>query len=123
VPLPWSGVEPPFGFTTANPWLPQPGAWKDLTVEAQTGDPHSMLELYRSALRIRGTHPALGDGQLRWLAAPDGVLAFAREPGFACAVNLSPAPVELPPHESVLLSSRQLDGTTLPPDTAAWLAL
>jgi alpha-glucosidase len=122
VPLPWSGVEPPFGFTTANPWLPQPGAWKDLTVEAQTGDPHSMLELYRSALRIRGTHAALGDGDLRWLDAPDGVLAFARDPGFACVVNLSVTPVELPPHESVLLSSRQLEGTTLPPDTAAWLA-
>lgn len=121
VPLPWSGVDPPFGFTTSTPWLPQPMGWKDLTVEVQTGDPHSMLELYRTALRHRHTEGALGDGELRWLDAPDGVLAFAREPGFVCVVNLSSVAVALPPHESVLLASQPLDTTLLPPDTAAWL--
>ncbi len=121
VPLPWSGVEPPFGFTTATPWLPQPMGWKDLTVEAQTGDPHSMLELYRLALRIRGAETGLGDGVLRWLDAPDGVLAFSREGGFTCVVNLSSVAVALPPHEAVLLASQPLDPTLLPPDTAAWL--
>jgi alpha-glucosidase len=123
VPMPWSGVEPPFGFTGSTPWLPQPLAWKDLTVEAQTGDPHSMLERYRAALRIRAAQAALGDGSLRWLDAPDGVLAFAREPGFACVVNLSAAPVELPGHDSVLLTSSPLDATLLPPDTTAWLRM
>ena len=59
---------------SAAAWLPQPAAWKDYTVEAQTGDKHSMLELYRSALRIRRAHPALGEGKLRWLDAPSGVL-------------------------------------------------
>ena len=125
VPMPWSGGEPPFGFSPRDaaspPWLPQPLAWKDLTVEAQTGDQHSMLELYRVALRIRRTEPALGDGDLRWLDAPDGVLAFARDPGFACVVNLSGAPVELPSPGSVLLTSAPLDGTALACDTAAWL--
>jgi alpha-glucosidase len=123
VPLPWSGVDPPFGFTTATPWLPQPAGWKDLTVEAQTGDQHSMLELYRLALKIRGTEPGLGDGPLRWLPAPEGVLAFAREHNVACVLNLSATAVELPPHESVLLASQPLEGTLLPPDTAAWLRL
>jgi len=125
VPIPWSGVEPPFGFSppgaAAAPWLPQPPAWKDLTVEAQTGDPHSMLELYRSALRIRSAEPALGDGTLRWLDSPAGVLAFVRDPGFICVVNVSGEAVPLPPHESVLLTSKPLDGSALPPDTAAWL--
>ncbi len=37
VPLPWSGAEPPFGFTTGEPWLPQPAAWRELTAEAQAG--------------------------------------------------------------------------------------
>jgi alpha-glucosidase len=123
VPLPWSGAEPPFGFSQGNPWLPQPREWKDLTVEVQSGDPHSMLELYRSVLQTRRAQPGLGDGELRWLPAPDGVLAFARDPGFACVVNLSPRPVALPEHESVLLTSSPLDGATLPPDTAAWLRL
>jgi alpha-glucosidase len=121
VPLPWSGVEPPFAFTTATPWLPQPPAWKNLTIEAQTGDPDSMLELYRSALRIRTAHPALGDGTLRWLDTPDGVLAFTRDPDFACVVNLSGTSATLPPHESILLASCPLDGPHLPPDATAWL--
>src|SRR5205814_2010243 len=123
VPLPWSGAEPPFGFSQGSPWLPQPREWKDLTVEAQSGDPHSMLELYRAVLGCRRAQPALGDGELRWLPSPEGVLAFARDPEFGCVVNLSPHPVPLPEHDSVLLTSSPLDGATLPPDTAAWLRL
>jgi alpha-glucosidase len=125
VPLPWSGVEPPFGFSppdaVGGPWLPQPAEWKDRTVAAQTGDSASMLELYRTALRVRRSEPALGDGALRWLPAGDGVLAFGRDPGVLCVLNLSGAAHPLPPHDSVLLASGPLDGGSLPPDTAAWL--
>ena len=125
VPLPWAGVEAPFGFsppgTSAPPWLPQPAEWKDRTVQAQTGDPHSMLELYREALQIRRTEPALGDGDLHWLAAPADVLAFTRGNGFACVVNLSDRPVALPAHDTRLLSSGPLENDLLPPDTTAWL--
>jgi alpha-glucosidase len=131
VPLPWSGEEAPFGFSppgaTAPAWLPQPAEWKDRTVQAQTGDPHSMLELYRAALRRRRAEPALGDGPMRWLPMPHGVLAFVREPvaaaapAVSCLVNVSSAPVALPPHETVLLASGPLDGGWLPSDTAVWL--
>ncbi|MGC3862615.1 glycoside hydrolase family 13 protein [Micromonospora chersina] len=125
VPLPWAGDTPPFGFspdgTAAAPWLPQPADWKDRTVRAQTGDPHSMLELYRAAIAIRRSEAALGDGGLTWLPAPDKVLAFARDPGFTCVVNLSAAAVPLPAHERLLLASGPLDDDRLPPDTAAWL--
>ena len=125
VPLPWQGDTPPFGFSpdgaTAAPWLPQPADWKDRTVRAQTGDPHSMLELYRAALTLRRAEPALGDGTLTWLPAPDGVLAFAREPGFTCLVNLDGAAVPLPAHDALLLASGPLDDDRLPPDTAVWL--
>ncbi len=126
VPLPWSGDAPPFGFSpdraVAAPWLPQPPAWKDLTAAAQQGDPASMLEFYRSALRIRRAEVALGDGSMAWIEAPDGVLAFRREPEFACLANLSGAPVPLIEHDRVLLASGPLteDGQ-LPPDTAVWL--
>ncbi|MFJ5543591.1 glycoside hydrolase family 13 protein [Micromonospora chalcea] len=125
VPLPWQGDTPPFGFSpdgaSSAPWLPQPADWKDRTVRAQTGDPHSMLELYRAALTLRRAEPALGDGTLTWLPAPDGVLAFAREPGFTCLVNLGDAAVPLPAHEELLLASGPLDDDRLPPDTAVWL--
>ncbi|MEV4623044.1 glycoside hydrolase family 13 protein [Asanoa sp. NPDC049573] len=124
VPLPWSGVESPFGFSPAGsaaPWLPQPADWKDRTVQAQTGDPHSMLELYREALRIRRDTAALGDGEMRWLPSAHGVLAFARDPRFVCVANLSATTVDLPEHEEVALASGPLDGDRLPPDTTAWL--
>jgi alpha-glucosidase len=120
VPLPWSGDSAPYGFGGA-PWLPQPADWAPLTVAAQESDPGSMLTLYRRALRIRSDEPALGDGSLEWLESGDGVLAFAREPGFTCVVNLSGTPVELPPHRTVLLSSVPLEAGRLPEDAAVWL--
>jgi alpha-glucosidase len=124
VPVPWSGTESPYGFNTtgAAPWLPQPTNWAGATVAAQADDPASMLELYRSALRLRHTETALGDGPLLWLDdQPAGVLAFSRDSSFACVVNLSGSAVPLPPHAEVLLASGPLDGTDLPPDTAVWL--
>ena len=124
VPVPWSGEASPYGFnaTGTAPWLPQPSNWAGSTVAAQTDDPNSMLELYRAALRLRRAEPSLGDGPLRWLSdLPAGVLGFARDETFACVVNLSPDPVDLPAHVDVLLTSGPMDGTTLPTDTAVWL--
>ncbi len=126
VPLPWSGTDPPFGFSpadaTAPPWLPQPASWRSLTAASQTSDPGSMLELYRTALALRQAHPALGDGSMQWLDAPPGVLLFAREPGFICLVNLGGEPVPAP-DDAVLLASGELtDNGRVPSDTAVWLA-
>ncbi len=126
VPIPWSGERPPFGFSPpdarATPWLPQPPAWRDLTAQRQSGNPRSMLELYRGALRIRRVHPALGDGTLVWDEdAPHQVLSFTRQPGFRCVVNLSTRAIALPPHRDLLLGSQPLHGDRLPPDTAVWL--
>jgi alpha-glucosidase len=128
VPLPWSGLKPPFGFSppgaTDPPWLPQPADWRHQTVEAQTGDEGSTLELYRHALRLRRTHTALGDGTLSWLPAPAGALAFTREPGFACIVNLSADPLAPPSAGKLLISGGRLDADgRIPADTAAWFAV
>ncbi|UNZ16257.1 glycoside hydrolase family 13 protein [Streptomyces sp. 891-h] len=125
VPIPWAGQSAPYGFSpqdaTGEPWLPQPSGWENYSVEAQAGDGSSMLELYRRALHLRREHDALGEGELRWLDAPAGVLAFSREPGFACVVNLSSEPYPLPEHEAVLLASGDLGAGLLGPDQAVWL--
>ncbi|MFI6764847.1 glycoside hydrolase family 13 protein [Streptomyces sp. NPDC050355] len=127
VPIPWSGQEAPFGFSpddaSGAPWLPQPANWHALSVEAQTGDEASMLELYRRALHLRRDHAALGDSALTWLDTPPGVLAFTREPGFACVVNLSADPYPLPEHDTVVLASGHIEDGHLGTDEAVWLAL
>ncbi|SEF58242.1 alpha-glucosidase [Actinacidiphila yanglinensis] len=112
VPIPWSGGEAPYGFGPVEggpSWLPQPQGWAALSVEAQTGDPGSTLELYRSALAVRRDHPALGAGTaVTWLDTPEGVLAFrrdAREGGLVCTVNPTSAPVRMPRPGRLLLSS------------------
>ena len=80
------------------PWLPQPDDWKNLTAEAQAGDPGSMLELYRRALRLRRAEAALADTTLTWLPAPEDVLSYRRGGALTVVVNLSAHPVELPAH-------------------------
>lgn len=123
VPLPWSGTVAPFGFGPpgSTPWLPQPEQWRESTARAQSGKVGSMLELYRSALRLRREQPGFAGESLRWLEAPEGVLAFERDPGLRCVVNLSAMPQPLPQGWGVLLTSDRVDDGRLPPDTAAWL--
>jgi alpha-glucosidase len=127
VPLPWSGAAPPFGFSpdgaAGAPWLPQPAAWSDRTVEAEDGDPGSMLNLYRAALRARRAEAALGDGPMVWLPSADGVLAFGRgdDAGFVCVVNLSGADVEIPVDGEIVLASRPMPSSGVPSDTAVWI--
>ncbi len=124
VPLPWSGATQPYGFSSNGadrPWLDQPDDWEPLTVESQSGDPTSMLNLYRAGLRLRRESPWGGDATVRWIPSEDEVLAFARGARFACIVNFGPAPVELPVGADVLIASDVLDEGSLPQDTSAWL--
>jgi alpha-glucosidase len=125
IPLPWSTSSPSFGFcpagSSALPWLPQPAQWGQFSMEAQAGDPDSMLNLYRTALRIRRSNPALESGSMIWLSAPPRALSFIRTPGFICAVNFSHASIAIPRHDSVLLASDNLRDGLLLPDTAVWL--
>jgi alpha-glucosidase len=123
VPIPWDGDSPPFGFSPAGveAWLPQPPAWKSLTVATESGDADSMLELYRAALHIRRAEPSLGAGPLEWLASTEGVISFARGYEFVCVANISDKPIVLPPHDAILLTSIPLVESQLPVDAAAWL--
>ena len=125
VPLPWSGDQPPFGFSPANaagePWLPQPASWAGITVDTQDGQPDSMLNLYRAALRIRRSEPGLGDGAMAWLPSDGDVLAFGRGNRFMSVTNMSAADVALPQHTEILLASADLVNGLLPSDATAWL--
>ncbi len=123
VPLPWSGTEPPYGFGAAGTWLPQPADWAPYTVAAQEIDPTSMLQLYRRALSSRRGSEDLRTEQLEWLELGADVLAFRRGERTASVTNLGHAPIALPAHRGVILSSAPLEEGALPPDTTVWLAL
>ena len=129
VPLPWGGTQSEgFRFNPdgqGTPWLPQPAKWEALTAQAQETDPDSTLNFYRAALRLRRELPALGGGRVDWLDAPEGVLAFRREPGVVVVVNIADRVLDLAElglTGDVLLASGPLhtDGR-IPADTAVWL--
>ncbi|MGK4584464.1 glycoside hydrolase family 13 protein [Kitasatospora sp. HPMI-4] len=139
VPIPWSGTEAPYGFgpTAGGPsWLPQPAEWAALSVEAQTGDPTSTLELYRSALAVRRAQPALGGGtEVTWLDSPEGTLAFRRDSAtgeeggsFVCTVNTTAEAVTVTAPGRVLLCSTGNtevtgDQAVLQADSTTWWAV
>jgi alpha-glucosidase len=121
VPLPWSGDEPPYGFTTAaQTWLPQPTDWTTLTVSAQDTEAASMLTFYRQALTAR-LRTSDTTAPLTW-NRKDSVLdiTVAGSPGVRIVVNLGDGPVVLPDGDVLLVSDQLVDGR-LPVDAAAWL--
>lgn len=135
VPLPWTRAGETFGFSAGEAWLEQPRHWADLSAEAQTDDPASMLELTRKALRLRRTEPALGDGEMTWrndLALGANVVAFERPArlggaGILVVCNTGSETVTLAHAGEILAASRlPLERTAsnaliIPPDTAVWL--
>ncbi len=123
VPVPWSGDAPPFGFSPdgeGQPWIPQPAAWAGLSVEAQTGDPDSTLELYRRALTARRDLPPATGVDVR----VDGDVLVLTRGDVDVVLNCGAADVPLPAGE-VLLASGPLPADTghavLPADTAVWV--
>jgi alpha-amylase len=77
-PMRWTATEDG-GFSAAAPWFPPSTTDPALSVEAQAGDPASVLEAYRSAIALRAAHPALARGDARVLRdLPSAVLAVWR---------------------------------------------
>ena len=55
---------------------------------------------------------------------PAGAVAFARDPGFACVVNLGPEPLAPPAGSQALLYSVPLTGDgRVPTDATAWFGV
>lgn len=79
-PMQWDGGANA-GFTApdATPWLPLNPDAGERNVASQSGDDGSMLELYRSLLRLRRDLPALHSGSLTVLESPGDVIAYERK--------------------------------------------
>ncbi|MGN6739730.1 alpha-glucosidase family protein [Dyella sp.] len=96
-PMPWDD-RLHAGFSSVAPWLPVPADHAARSVQHQEGAPHSALKGFRSFMHWRRTQPALCWGDIRFVDAPEPVLAFTRtldgETVFA-AFNLGAQPASL----------------------------
>ena len=133
-PMPWVADAPHAGFTAGEAaWLRLDPAHASLAVDRQTRDPASMLAYTRSLVALRRTLPALADGSIRLLAAPDGLVAFVRagsEGEVLCVFNLSDEPVVWSPAhnfgKAVIVADQGAVGAmraipdTLAPYTGFW---
>jgi alpha-glucosidase len=118
VPIPWTRSLAEW----RDPWLPVPEGFAELSVEAESSDPGSMLSLYRTGLRMRRAAPWGDAPSIRLLDGPAHVLAFERGDRFTCLVNFGPGSIELPPGADVLIASNELEGGVVPADTTVWLS-
>ena len=126
--MPWTtGANLGFAKSRVKPWLPIPKEWAALSVASQRASGDSMLSLYRSALALRRTSPALGRGELRWVSSADDaadLIAFdmVGDGGTVRVIlNLSGAAMDLPDGE-LLLASEPVVAGQLPAISAAWVA-
>lgn len=118
VPLPWTYHGPSLGFGNVHPHLPQPDWYSDLSVERQSQEQGSTLNLYRQALQLRRSLQT--DEMLHWLPAEDQVLHFTRPNGWQSMTNFSGCDIALPDGD-VLLASQPLTGRCIPAGTTVWL--
>jgi|APTNR8051073442_1049403.scaffolds.fasta_scaffold01828_2 alpha-glucosidase len=102
-PMPWVADAPHAGFSPAHsdvePWLPVEPVHRALAVDAQDADAASTLNFTRRFLAWRRGHPVFRHGAIRFLDAPEGVLAFERQSAdvtLRCVFNMSAEPVEVP---------------------------
>jgi alpha-glucosidase len=101
-PMQWDGT-PSGGFSTGEPWLPliDPA---ERNVEAQRGDPGSLVDLYRRLIAIRRE---LGDG-FALIDAEPGVVAYDRG-AHTVAINTT-AKQRAAPTGEVVLATHDGDG-------------
>lgn len=105
VPLPWSGEKTPFGFSSEKLWLPIPQEWAPLTVERQSGDATSSLEMYRSAIEIRRNR-LQNHSDFKWTRKPDGSgLISYRRGSTEVILNTAPDPIRMASEGHLLISS------------------
>lgn len=121
-PFPWTDQAPQGGFSDVEPWLPMSPAHLPLAVSQQTQDRESVLAFTRQFLAWRRTQLPLRHGAIRFLKAPEPILALERSLGedrVVAVFNLGAEPVSftlprgLRPLTGHGLSECRLDAHTL----------
>jgi alpha-glucosidase len=101
-------------------------------VDRELGDPNSVLWHYRAMLAFRKLHPALRQGSIQTLDAPDGVLAFYRadpKEKLLCVFNMTEreanyrVPVSTKPSEAPGIVDEPQGGILSLPPLSAYIGL
>jgi len=92
-PMQWDASAGAGFTTTAKPWLPIPPSAREYSVETESKDPDSILNLYKKLLALRKTNVALRDGTQESIDKDaENVFAFVRRSGdhvVLVALNMS----------------------------------
>jgi alpha-glucosidase len=102
-PMQWD-ASPTGGFTVGRPWL-EPIDPVARNVADQAGDPTSTLELFRSAIALRGSL----DGEVALRESPAEAVVLQRG-DHVVAVNFGEQPVDITRDGEVVLEARPGDG-------------
>lgn len=122
-PIPWNDSRNG-GFSEAEPWLPVDERHLPLSVACQEARDDSVLQFFRELIAWRKSSRPLRIGSQRFLAAPDGVLAYERRSGqelVLCVFNLSGRTVRWQPDNYAVSEPRiAVNGAAdeLPPGSA-----
>jgi oligo-1,6-glucosidase len=96
-PVQWSGGENA-GFTGGRPWLGINGNYTRINYESQKKDPASILNFYKTLIRLRLQSPCLMEGGFRPLYGDRHIMIYSRELGgeaYTAALNFSGREIRL----------------------------
>ncbi len=97
-PMQWDASNAQAGFSTHASWLPVPGGFTSLNVQAERADPGSLLSWHRKLIALRRM-PALRDGRITMLDEQNpSVLTYLRTAGkrsVLVALNMTAQPQQL----------------------------
>ena len=96
-PMQWD-AGPVAGFSTTTPWLPLPDDFMHENVVNLEADPRSILNLYKTLIRLRNNLPELVVGSYVPMAAEGDLLLYRRQTevdALVVALNLGDQPVSI----------------------------
>lgn len=120
-PMQWND-EPQAGFSSTESWLPVSPDYRSNNVAKQSSDSRSILNLYKSLLRLRHKSEALKTGSYQSLDLGDSVYGFVRgkdSESFTISINFSDRKIIIDSVDtkgSVVLSTYRDDYQNLQPN-------
>jgi len=114
-PMPWAAAAANLGFTTGTPWLPLGEEHGALAVDQQRGCAGSILEFTRECLALRNRLEALRTGAMEIRRTDDAMLVFDRGGRIRCTFNLSKDAQTFARSGRELMSTGQVDGSSIGP--------